>query len=174
MRQQRNPDDAVLRHILAKEPLLSRARVRADILDVTSSYLFDRLVRHDSFASQWGKLGPGTNPLLKITNYRLDSDFMTSAQAIMASGMPYLMIHLPRGSDLSEHHELLQMPGTEELLESLEAVMHQTVIRMTPYLNVSPDDGMKMCITPSNCHPSHFGMEVYSSAVQKIVLEQLK
>jgi hypothetical protein len=174
MRQRRNQDDPVLRQILAKAPLLSRARVRADIFDLTSSYLFDRLVRRDSFASQWGKLGPGTNPLLKITDYHLDSGFMRSAQAVMASGVPYLMVHLPTGSDLSEHHEFLQMPGTGELVQNLEAVMHQPVIRMTPYLDIPPADGMKMCVAPSNCHPSHFGMEVYSSAVQKIVLERVK
>jgi hypothetical protein len=31
-----------------------------------------------------------------------------------------------------------------------------------------------MCISPSNCHPTRFGMEVYGSAVRKIVLERIK
>ena len=119
-------------------------------------------------------LGPGTNPLLTISDYNLDPQFVRSAHAVMTSGVPYLMIHIPRGSDLAEHHEFLRLAGTDTLLKSVEAVTGQPVVRMTPYLDISADDAMKMCISPSNCHPTRFGMEVYGSAVRKIVLERIK
>ena len=174
MRQKPNPADPILRQMEAKSALLGRVKVRADVFDLKHSYLFDRIVRGSSFASQWAMLGPGTNPLLTITDYRNDPQFMRSAEAVKTSGVRFLMIHLPRGSDLSEHHEFLQLAGTQQLLQSLEAAMSQPVIRMTPYLDVAPEDAMKMCLSPSNCHPTRFGMDVYASAVDKIVLERLK
>jgi len=174
MRQRPNSADPVLLQMMAKSALLTRAKVRADVFDWKSSYLFDRLFRGDSFASQWAMLGPGTNPLLTISDYNLDPQFVRSAHAVMTSGVPYLMIHIPRGSDLAEHHEFLRLAGTDTLLKSVEAVTGQPVVRMTPYLDISADDAMKMCISPSNCHPTRFGMEVYGSAVRKIVLERIK
>ena len=174
MRQRPNAADPILRQMMEKSALLTRVKVRADIFDLRHSYLFDRLFRGDSFASQWAMLGPGTNPLLTVSDYGLDPQFVRSAHGVMASGIPYLMIHLPRGSDLAEHHEFLRLAGTDTLLKSVEAVTNQPVVRMSPYLDVSADDAMKMCISPSNCHPTRFGMEVYGSAVRKIVLEHMK
>jgi hypothetical protein len=61
-----------------------------------------------------------------------------------------------------------------ELLPNFESIMGRQVIRLMPYLDLQPEDAMKMCRLEIDCHPSPFGMKVYADAVTKIVQERLK
>jgi hypothetical protein len=168
-----DPNDPVLGNILAKANLLTRATQRANVFDLTSSYLFDRLVRHDPFASQWAKLPPATSPPLEISDFRADGHFLDSVGRIKSSGVPFVIVHLPLGVSIKNDQEFWFEGNASLLLQSLEAATGQQVVRLRPYLNLAPEEAMKICNMPTDCHPSRYGMELYAKAVTAVVLEHL-
>jgi hypothetical protein len=80
VRQNKEWDNPILLHILTKSKLLNRVRLQANVFDITTSYLIDRLIWRDPFAGQWARLPPGANPVIKITDFRGDAQFVKAVR----------------------------------------------------------------------------------------------
>jgi len=166
--------DSVLNRIVEKYRFVrsqNPAR-RANIYDFKSSYIYDRVVHNDQFYTQWlnwGKLRPGTNPLVTYNDLRRDQSFVEAVKAVNATRIPYVIVHLPQGVELKAKREFNTGGQSASLLRSLEKVTDHPVIEMVPYLSLSHEEAMMMCIKPDNCHPSTFGMTNYADAIKRII-----
>jgi hypothetical protein len=165
----RQQDDPVLQRILRKTA--NRIR-RADLFDVTASYVVDLLAHQNAFSSQLAQLPSGIAPKIAYTDYRSDPQFINAVQAVEASRTPYLLIHLPLGVSLRDHQEFWLEPGAKQLLESLQRVTRHEVIGLKPLIEIAPDRAMEICLSPTDCHPSKLGMDLYAKATARVVQQR--
>jgi hypothetical protein len=170
--------DSILKRILQKYRYIrSQNPLRlAKIYDFNSSYIYDRIVHKDQFYTQWRNwenLRPGTNPVVNYNDFRQDQSFVKAVTAVNATRIPYVIVHLPQGVHVKAKREFdASFEASSEntsLMRSLEKVTGHPVIEMLPYLSISHEDGMLMCVKPDNCHPSTFGMITYADAIKKII-----
>ncbi len=165
-------DDPVLVSLLRKRRYIEgqdRRTAVADLYDPKASYVYDRLIHHDPFFAQWRKLQPSIVPMVSFSDYRADPRLVHDVAAVQQTGIPYLIVHLPMGISLRDHQEFWFEGNAELLLKSLESVTAKRVQRLGPYLNIAPNDAMKLCLSAVDCHPSEFGMQEYAGAVAQIV-----
>ena len=52
-------------------------------------------------------------------------------------------------------------------MDSLQSITGAVIYKTTDFVSLSPEDALKMCGSPSDCHPSEFGHRVYADAVSK-------
>jgi hypothetical protein len=169
-------DDPVLINLLRKRRYIEgqdRPTAVADLYDLKTSYVYDRLTHHDPFYAQWRKLRPGTNPTVGFADFRADPRLIRDVGTLKQTGIPYMIINLPLGISLRDHQEFWLEGNAESLLKSLESVTGKRVQRLGPYLNIAPQDAMKLCLAADDCHPSEFGMQEYAGAVVQVIRPRL-
>jgi hypothetical protein len=149
------------------------ALLKANIWDFSSSYIYNRLVHHDPFFSQWKRKVSAANPVVTFDNFRNDPQFLAALATVKASGVPFILVHLPMGISIRDHQEFYLDEQGQTLKQSLEEVTGHKVISMRPFLALHDDEGMKLCRAPDNCHPSRFGMQAYAQAIAKIISPML-
>lgn len=164
--------DDFLRRLISKSRDIESQNPTAPLAnpyDLKSSYVFNLLVYRKPFYSQLRRLQPGINPTVKYNDFREDRPFVRAVKAVNATGVPYIVVHLPLGSHVKVAKEFHLDPQSESLLHSLDEITGRPVFAMFPYLSVAPEDGMSMCKKPKDCHPSVFGMHSYADAVIQII-----
>jgi peptidoglycan/LPS O-acetylase OafA/YrhL len=170
--------DETLKAVFAKRIYVDAQHPKtptAKLFDLRSSYAYDQIAHHDPFFSQGAKERPGARLALSVMDFNQDAVLKADIATLKASGVPLLMVHLPLGSSLAEGQEFwfpkAQWPS---LLHSLEQLVGQSIVPLSPHIHVAPADAMKLCRAADNCHPSEFGMETYAQAVSEIVFPYLR
>ena len=129
------------------------------------------MVRYrNGFRSQWRAVLPSTNPQVTYDDYRDDPKFMADLAGVMTSGVPYVFAHIALGKTMSEGREFDLDNRGRKLMDSLRNITGAEIYKTTDFVSLSRDDALKMCSTPSDCHPSEFGHNVYAEVVSKMVL----
>jgi hypothetical protein len=165
--------DPVLKRILVKhrEIVIRNGTPQADLFDLKASYVYD-LVRHlNGYRSQWRTGQSSTNPQVTYDDYRDDPKFMTDLEGVTTSNVPYVFAHLALGKSISEGREFDLSKRARNLMASLQAITGAEIYKTTDFVTLSRDDALKMCSSPSDCHPSEFGHGVYADVVSKMILK---
>jgi hypothetical protein len=164
--------DPILQKLLTKHREIAiKSTPHADLFSLKASYVYDLVRYRNPFRSQWRTGLPSTNPVVTYSDYRNDPKFMADLVGVMKSGIPSVFVHLALGKSISEGREFDLDTRARELMESLHKVTGAEIYKTTDFVTLSREDALKMCSSPSDCHPSAFGMEVYASAVAKMVLK---
>ncbi len=166
------PDDPTLRAVIRmRRAILDRgaALPTASVFDLSTSYVFNRLLYQDPFADLWRRMPPAINPVVSFDDYREDQRFVEDLRRIIATGVPFLTIHLPKGSDLQRGREWALYGNYRSLLASLERITGRPLLPLRERLAVAPEEAMRLCRAPDNCHPSEFGMRAYAHAIAGII-----
>jgi hypothetical protein len=168
--QRREP---ILQKILTKhrEIALKNGIPQANLFDLRASYVYDMVRYRNGFRSQWRAVLPSTNPQVTYDDYRDDPKFMTDLAGVMKSGVPYVFAHIALGKTISEGREFDLDNRGRKLMDSLRSITGAEIYKTTDFVSLSRDDALKMCSTPSDCHPSEFGHNVYADVVSKMVLK---
>jgi hypothetical protein len=165
--------DPVLKKILIKhrEIAIKNGVPQANLFDLKASYVYD-LVRHlNGYRSQWRAGMSSTNPQVTYDDYHDDPKFMADLVSVTASNAPYVFAHLALGKSISEGREFDLSRRARNLMESLQTITGAEIYKTTDFVTLSREDALKMCSSPSDCHPSEFGHGVYAEAVSKMVLK---
>jgi hypothetical protein len=163
----------VLKRILVKhrEIIIRNGAPQANLFDLKASYVYD-LVRHlNGYRSQWRTGLSSTNPQVTYDDYRDDPKFMADLEGVIASNVPYVFAHLALGKSISEGREFDLSKRARNLMASLQAITGTEIYKTTDFVTLSRDDALKMCSSPSDCHPSEFGHGVYAEVVSKMILK---
>lgn len=165
--------DPVLKKILSKhrEIAAKNGAPRANLFDLKASYVYD-LVRHlNGYRSQWRAGLASTNPQVTYDDYRDDPKFMADLAGVTAANVPYVFAHLALGKSISEGREFDLSKRARNLMDSLRTITGAEIYKTTDFVSLSREDALKMCSSPSDCHPSEFGHETYAEVVSKMVLK---
>jgi hypothetical protein len=165
--------DPILQKILIKhrEIALKNGIPQANLFDLRASYVYDMVRYRNGFRSQWRAVLPSTNPQVTYDDYRDDPKFMADLAGVMKSGVPYVFAHIALGKTISEGREFDLDNRGRKLMDSLRSITGAEIYKTTDFVSLSRDDALKMCSTPSDCHPSEFGHNVYAEVVSKMVLK---
>ena len=104
-------------------------------------------------------------------DYRDDPQFMTDLAGVTTSNVPYILAHLALGKSISEGREFDLSKRARNLMDSLRTITGAEIYKTTDFVSLSREDALKMCSSPSDCHPSEFGHETYAEVVSKMVLK---
>ncbi len=165
--------DPILQKILAKhrEIVIRNGTPQANLFDLKASYVYDMVRYRNGFRSQWRPLLASTNPQVTYEDYHDDPKFMADLAGVTNSGIPYVFAHLALGKSISEGHEFNLDNRARKLMDSLQSITGAVIYKTTDFVSLSPEDALKMCGSPSDCHPSEFGHRVYADAVSKMILK---
>ena len=169
--EQRN--DPVLHKIITKhrDIVIKNGTPQANLFDLKASYVYDLVRYRNAFRSQWRTLLPSTNPQVTYDDYRSDPKFMADVAGVVDSGVPYVFVHLALGKSISEGREFDLDNRGRKLLDSLRNVTGSEIHNTTDFISLSREDALRMCSTPTDCHPSEFGHGVYAEVASKIILK---
>jgi hypothetical protein len=164
--------DPLLQKIVVKhrEIAIRNGSPNADLFDFKTSYVYGLLRYRSPFRSQWRKMMPSVNPEVTYEDYRDDPKFMADIAGVMNSGVPYVFAHLALGTSISEGRESDLDIRSRKLMESLRSVTGAEIYKTTDFISLSREDALRMCLSPTDCHPSEFGHGVYADAVAKMIL----
>ncbi|MFC3230490.1 hypothetical protein ACFOGJ_24795 [Marinibaculum pumilum] len=138
------------------------ARREFDLLSIDHSFVIALLLHQDPFR-QILTPQPWTVPRYDATAYDQDPRFARDFAALKASGIPFAFIHLPIAPELPAGYQI--SPRQAALWSDLRTLAPDRVIELKPVIGNLPDP-LRMSITPTNHHPSRFGMEVYARAIE--------
>ena len=164
--------DAVLERLIRKHRALLEhnnpaGAGTADVLNLSHSLLYNRLVRGDAFAF---RLNPAINPRVPYRSYADDPGFLRSLERIKAAGVPWTLFHLAYYPEIKAEKEYTLRGQQQALLESLETMTGRRVLRTTDYIKMPVPRAERMNAAPDNFHPSLWGMELYANAVAEALV----
>jgi hypothetical protein len=131
------------------------------------SYLLARLRHGDPFK---GMSNFFAFPVVQLTSYGQDKRFMEDLEAIRQSGAPLVLMHLAFYPEIKDGTEYVANYAEAALLESLEKVTGQSVLKTTDHIPMPLPDPERMNISPDNYHPSPWGIGLYADAVAEALI----
>ena len=142
-----------------------------DLFTIEHSYLYNRFVHRDPtyFARQ--QFRPSQNPRLKQWSYRDIPGFAEAMASVNATGVPWRLVHLAFYPEVKAQKEYELSTQRAELLASLEAMAGHQAFRTLDYVELPVDRPERMNVTPTNFHPSLWGMEFYGNAVAEMIIQ---
>ncbi len=133
---------------------------------LSRSLLFHRIVHRDPF---FGLEPRGGNPRTALTDFHLDPRMMENVRALNGSGVPYVIVQLPRLRDLEaggyrlNHHQ-------GSLLASLEKVTGHEVVGLLD--GETPGSVSELFLLPHDTHPSVSGMKYFAEEVGEYLMRE--
>lgn len=137
----------------------------AGMADPTHSFLLARLFYGDPFAD-----GPVFRiPRLQLRDYRDDPGFRDAMARIRQSGVPFVLVHLPIYPEVSQGMKPQLHRNDAALWQSLEAAAGKPVQSLLSAWPEGIDDLARINNSPTDYHPSPFGMTVIAATVADIL-----
>lgn len=140
-----------------------------DPLSLTHSFLLARLIYRDPYRTSQ-KQESFFIPKITYDDYSVDKRFMGKVAAIQKTKVPYVLVHLPIYPEIIKGKEMVPGPHDEALWKSLEKITRHTAYRLTNYLKMPLKDAEKMNASPTNFHPSPWGMDLYANAIAEALI----
>lgn len=137
----------------------------SNLMDPTRSFLLARLMYGEPFADR----RTFRIPRLDLDDYRADEGFRHSMARIRASGVPFILVHLPIYPEVVDEPGPIFQRNDRALWNSLEAAAGQPVASV---LEVWPQDLQepeRMNNSPTDYHPSLFGMALYARGIADLL-----
>ncbi|HEY9081029.1 SGNH/GDSL hydrolase family protein [Magnetovibrio sp.] len=133
------------------------------------SFLLARVLTGDAY--DMGEKEVFRIPKIDYNDYQTDQQFMKKVQIVKDTGVPMAIIHLPIYPEVIENKEMIPGQHDEELWASLERVTGQNVLPLTQYMPMPLKDAEKMNASPTNFHPSPWGMDLYANAIADALMK---
>jgi hypothetical protein len=167
----RGTPDAVTEAILAKRQRLIEptGELWADIYSLTGSYLFNRIFYGNPFR---GIRERSAFPSMEIDDYALDSQFVRALKKVKSSGVPAILFHHAFYPEV--------VAGKEYIVDYKEKSLLNSLLRMTKFPTVETLENIdmpypkpeRMNASPTNFHPSLFGMKLYADALTRAFIDK--
>lgn len=139
-----------------------------DPLSFTHSFLAAKLIHGNSYSANEERF---MIPRLAIRDYADSDSLRESIQALEGLGVPYIIVHLPISDEVASGRKAILSPGQKALWLSLERLAGRKVLAVSDFVDKPVPDPHRMDYSPTNKHPSQWGMKLYAGAVTRM-LEQ--
>jgi hypothetical protein len=154
--------DQVGRDIVGKYMRFRTPRYSAFTL--SRSFFWNRVIHTDPFYA-------GFSQYLTTDEVANDSKVVEAVTSIKKSGVPLLLVHLPESIEIAAGEEFSDKKA-EQIAKEISRItgkpVHGLVNRISPI-----DRPDRMNSSPSDMHPSTFGMDLYAEAVSKAVVANI-
>jgi hypothetical protein len=138
-----------------------------NILTLRHSYLLARVKHRDPFR---GLPGASSFPKIDHATYADDARFVEGLRAIEATGVPYVVVHLPRYEELKEGREYLLDDQQGALLRSLAEVTGKRVLETTQHIRLPVEQPERLIKSPDDHHPALPSFHLYAEAVAEMLV----
>jgi len=174
---------AIGRH---KEILSARAKpqITVDLLSLRTSFLYNRIVHKNAF---WEmdvyKHRRNSKRPIRIHEYDTDTKFIDSATRIRATGVPFMIVHIPSFPELKSGVPwsatgFAGIPQSQEmsLINSIERASGYKVHNLLPLVGAPRDDAADFAkrATGDNFdwHPNQDGVILFGDALARLAIDQ--
>ncbi len=137
---------------------------------LTHSFLLAALRHGNPYAS--GHRETFTIPRFIDSDYGNDPDFAAYLRRVKATGIPYVIAHLPIYTEVVQGIPIEFIARRQQLWESLERHSGRKIHPLYHHFPKPLDRPERMNAAPDNFHPSHFGMELYAKAIADVLGEE--
>lgn len=140
-----------------------------NIFTLSHSYLYNRLFYGAPFngLKTWYNL-----PSMKIDNFREDKQFIQALKTIKALGAPALLFHHAFYPEVIKGQEYIVTYKEQSLLDSLIRESGFPVVETLKNVDLPVEKPERMNASKTNFHPSLWGMEFYSKALTRALIDK--
>lgn len=134
----------------------------SSLFTLKHSYLFSRFLHGNPFE---GNEGIFSFPIIEYSDYAEDSRLMSNIERLASTSSRKILFHMAYYPEVLENKEYITTNKEKSLLDSLLRVTNYEVIETLSNIETPLVDPKKMNSSPTNYHPSLWGMELYSSVL---------
>ena len=140
-----------------------------DIMALDHSFLFSRLAYGSPFhgLGNWQALRP-----LEIDSYTQDERFMRAQEKLASYDIPTLLFHHAFYPEVIKEQEFIVNYQEQSLLDSLLAVTGLPMVTTLDNTDLPVENPEALNTTPDDYHPSLKGMEFYSDALTRALIDK--
>jgi hypothetical protein len=136
------------------------------------SFLWYKLMHGDAF--YYGdrparRQEPRSVPQFDQLNVIGDAHLNADIARLRESAIPFVLVHLPIASEIKAQREF-GIASSQELARAIGKMVDQPINGLSSYLP-QIDDPEKMSVSPTDSHPSNFGIEAYAKAVSDLLMK---
>ncbi len=156
--------DDVTRAIYAKYQTATRvgAKKVSSLFTLNHSYLLNRILHGNPFR---GNEGIFTFPVIKYQTYADDTRFMSNIRKLEADESRKVLFHMAFYPEIVKRQEFILTNTEASLLESLKNLTQYEMVETLRNLKEPLQNPEKMNASPTNYHPSLWGMKMYSKVI---------
>ena len=137
------------------------------ILTLRHLYLLARVRHGDPFHG----VGEAFSfPVIQYASYAEDARFVESLRTLEASGIPYVLMHLPIYPELKAGREYILTNQEARLLKSLAQVTGKPIYETTRYTKMPVEKPERLINAEDDHHPSLAGLQFYADAIAEILV----
>jgi len=140
-----------------------------DPYSLTYSFVLSRVLTGDAYDS--GEREVFRIPKIEYNDYQADQQFLNKVNIVKETGVPIAIIHLPIYPEVIENKEMIPAHNDEGLWASLEKLTGQNIHSLTQYMPMPLENAEKMNASPTNFHPSPWGMDLYANAIADVLMK---
>lgn len=141
-----------------------------DPLSLTHSFVAARIVHGDPFDT--GRRESFQIPRISMEDYVEDQRFNENLAVLDNLDIPYVIVHLPISTEVKTGDEAILSDKEQRLWHSLETATNKRVHGITEYIDMPLEDADRMNASPTNMHPSPWGMQLYADAITKMLISR--
>ena len=150
------------------------SRKLANVFSMTQSFVFDHLWHGDAFHTSTTRVLPARNPRHKLDGFDLDERTVMNVEALAATRVPLLIVHLATYHELKAGKEYRgrksRLKRRMQLVHSLEGLTGQSVHGTLDHTVVNPDKLKSMVKDyPKNLHPNGRGARFYGRMIATVL-----
>jgi len=179
-------DDPVVRELVEQYNTIRKENARqiidpadVDLLTLKHAYLFNRIVRGDTFRGTGVRSGKVGYRTIDLMSFHEDAQFVRGLERVRATGARIFLIHFPVRPEVERNvaydWNTANLPLPDQgpsLLKSLEELMGGKAIGLLPYFPGPIRDFRPYTASETDWHPNRKGVDLYSDAVLKALLER--
>lgn len=164
------PNEIGRRILQKRERLIDPEGIRpADIYTFSHSYLVSRLLYGTPFA---GIKDRYNFPSMQINSYAEDEGFVMALEKIRKTGVPVVMFHHAFYPEVVAGEEYIVTYNEQSLLNSLIELTGFPLVETLENVDLPIHQPERMNASETNFHPSLWGMEFYSNALTRALIDK--
>lgn len=156
-----------------REENMGRKMVKMPSLtDLSGSYILSFLLHQNPFHHLRAPQSFNGLPRHAWTQFDQDPRFVAAVNKLRASGKPILLVHLATSDEIAAGHEHGSRADVLSLMASLENLFGQKILKTTNFIQMPMPEPTRINNTPTDTHPSKFGVDFYARVVTDMVKHQ--
>lgn len=137
-----------------------------DPLSLTHSFLFSKLIHGNAYFTSEERF---TIPRLTLKDYAESDTVVESVKTLNGLGIPYIIVHLPISDEIVSGKKAILNTHEQGLWDSLEVLAGRKILAVSDFIDKPLDDPYLMDASPTNKHPSPWGMQLYANAITRML-----
>lgn len=155
-----------------RQDILSRgSETRPSPFTLKHSYIYNRLISGNPTHFTRRLMSPSQNPRLNVNSFSQLTEAMKLFKSIKMLDSPLQLVHLAFFPEVDSGREYILNPRQEQLLASLMSALDQAPLETLDYVKMPVEGAARMNASPSDFHPSIWGMKFYANAVANMILQ---